>query len=410
MGKGGDYILAQRVEQHVIRKTSRIWRVIDQNCFFSKNLYNYANYVIRQEFIGTGQWLRYGKLDKMLHNTDPYKELKSQPSQQTLSTLDSVWKSYFKAIRDWKIHPEKYLGMPKIPKYLKKNGRFPWYIKNNNCYIKDGILHFQVKRLHGVTFQTNVKGRLLGVRFIPRGSCYVMEIITEVNIPDHEQKPMSRIAGIDLGVNNFATITNNIGAQPIIVNGKGLKSINQFYNKRRAQMQSELKRRNDKHSSSALEELTFKRLCRVKSFMHTASKKAIIYCLENDIDTLICGLNGGWKQEVNTGRQNNQKFCSIPYDMFIRQLEYKCQEVGIRFVTTEESYTSGTSFLDDEQPNESSYNKSRRIKRGLFQSGRGLINADVNGSLQIIKKVSENAFAGYSVGVAGLQPTILNVA
>jgi putative transposase len=134
------------------------------------------------------------------------------------------------------------------------------------------------------------------------------------------------------------------------------------------------------------------------------------YCLENGIDTLICGLNKEWKQEVNTGKRNNQKFCSIPYDMFIKQLEYKCQEVGIRFITTEESYTSGTSFLDGELPTETFYNKSRRIKRGLFESGKGLINADVNAGMQIIKKVSENAFAGYSVGVAGCQPMVINVA
>jgi putative transposase len=144
--------------------------------------------------------------------------------------------------------------------------------------------------------------------------------------------------------------------------------------------------------------------------MHAASRKTVNYCLEHDIDTLVCGLNSGWKQEVDTGKRNNQKFCSIPYDMFIQQLTYKCQENGIRFITTEESYTSGTSFLDGERPLETFYNKSRRVHRGLFKSENGLINADVNGSLQIIKKVSENAFTGYSVGVAGCQPTVINVA
>jgi putative transposase len=237
-----------------------------------------------------------------------------------------------------------------------------------------------------------------------------MEIIKEVEIPEFPERPMIRIAGIDLGINNFATITNNIGVQPIIINGKGLKAMNQFYNKRRAQMQSDLKCRNGMNKSRALEELTFKRFCRIKNFMHAASRKAVNYCLEHDIDTLVCGLNSGWKQEVNTGRKNNQKFVSIPYDMFIRQLEYKCQENGIKFTTTEEAYTSGTSFLDGEQPVEFFYNKNRRVHRGLFKSENGLINADVNGSLQIIRKVSENAFAGYSVEVACLQPLVLNVA
>jgi putative transposase len=219
---------------------------------------------------------------------------------------------------------------------------------------------------------------------------------------------MSRIAGIDLGINNFATITNNIGAQPIIINGKGLKAVNQFYNKQRAAIQSELMKRHHKRSSHVLDDLTFKRFCRIKNFMHAASRRVVNYCLEHGIDTLVCGLNIGWKQEVNAGKKNNQKFHAIPYDMFIRQLEYKCQENGIRFISTEESYTSGTSFLDGEHPTEAFYNKSRRIYRGLFKSERGLINADVNGSLQIIKKVSPNAFNGYGVGVECLQPLVLN--
>ena len=403
-------LIVQRVEQHVIKHGGVLWHEVDRNCFFSKNLYNYANYTIRQKFINDGRWIRYAEMDKMLQRSEPYKELMSQPSQQTLKVLDKTWKSFFVSIKDWKKNPSKYLGMPKLPKYLPKDGRFPWYIKNNSCRIRDGRLEFVIKRLHGVTFQTKSPGRLLGVRFIPRGSCYVMEIIKEVEIPDFTERPISRIAGIDLGINNFATISNNIGAQPIIINGKWLKSVNQFYNKRRAKMQSDLKRRSGKNKSRALEELTFKRFCRIKSFMHAASRKTVNYCLEHDIDTLVCGLNSGGKQEVNTGKRNNQKFYFIPYDMFIRQLEYKCQENEIRFITTEESYTSGTSFLDGEQPTEALYNKSRRIHRGLFESKNGLINADVNGSLQIIKKVSEDAFTGYSVGVACLQPSVLNVA
>lgn len=403
-------MITQRVEQHVIKRSSVLWKIVDENCFFSKNLYNYANYVIRQEFINNGRWIHFAELDKMLQQSDPYKELMSQPSQQTLKVLDKAWKSFFTSIKDWKQNPSKYLGMPKLPKYLPKDGRFPWYIKNNSCRIRDGRLEFIIKRLHDVVFPTRSPGRLLGVRFIPRGSCYVMEIIKEVEIPDFPERHVSRIAGIDLGINNFATITNNIGVQPIIINGKGLKAINQFYNKRRAAMQADLKQRNGKNKSHALDDITFKRFCRVKNFIHAASRRVVNYCLEHGIDTLVCGLNSGWKQEVNTGKKNNQKFVSIPYDTFIRQLEYKCQENGIKFITTEESHTSGTSFLDDEQPTESFYNKSRRIRRGLFRSQNGLINADVNGSLQIIKKVSENAFAGYSVGVACLQPLVLNVA
>jgi putative transposase len=364
---------------------------------------------VRQEFTKNGEWIRYHELDKMLQKSEPYKTLKSQPSQCTLQMLDRSWSSYFEGIKEWEADKEKFLGKPNLPGYKPKNGRYPWFIKNNSSYIQDGILHFRLKRLDGIVFATRAKGRLICVRFIPRGSCYVMEIVTEVEIAGKKHCPMSRIAGIDLGINNFVTITNNIGARPIIINGKGLKSINQFYNKRRAQIQGYLKYRNGRYNSRALDDLYFKRSCRIKNFMHAASRKVVTFCIKNEIDTLVCGLNKGWKQEVNTGKENNQRFYSIPYNMFIKQMSYKCQESGIRFLTHEESFTSGTSFLDEEMPTRAFYNKSRRIQRGLFQSGMGLVNADVNAGMQIIKKVFPNAFESYGIEV-DLQPVMLNVA
>lgn len=403
-------IKRQRVEQIHINRSHPIWRTIDENCFYSKNLYNYANYIVRQEFIATGKWIRYNELAHTLRHSEPYIQLKSQPSQQTLTALDHVWKSFFVAIKDWKKHPEKYLGRPKLPGYKAKNGRFPWYIKNNTCYVDEQkVLHFQVKRLHGVTFQTRTDGRLLGVRFIPRGSVYVMECVFEVEVPDVPEGEPLRIAGIDLGVNNLVTLVNNIGERPIIINGKPLKSINQFYNKRKAKMQSELSARNGQRTSRALEELVYKRHNRVKTYLHKTSRMVVNWCLSRSIDTLVCGLNKGWKQECVMSKPNTQKFVYIPYDMLIRQLEYKCQAVGIRFVVTEESYTSGTSFLDEEQPVQEQYNRSRRKKRGLFQTLERLINADVNGAFQIIKKVVPNAFTGYGIEVVNLTPLVLNV-
>ena len=334
----------------------------------------------------------------------------SQPAQQTLKVLDKVWKSFFVAIKDWKKHPDKYLGMPKLPGYKAKNGRFPWYIKNNSCRIEqDGKLTFQIKRLHGVTFQTRTDGRLLGVRFIPRGSVYVMEVVFEVEVPDAPTGEPIRIAGIDLGVNNLVTLANNIGERPIIINGKALKAINQFYNKRKAVMQSELMLRHGKRKSRALEELSYKRHNRVKTYLHKASRMAVDWCVEHDIDTLVCGLNKGWKQESNLGKFNNQKFVDIPHSVLIKQLEYKCQTAGIRFAIIEETYTSGTSFMDGENPIQEQYNKSRRKKRGLFQASERYINADVNGAFQIIKKVVPNAFR-YGIGAINLTPLILNVA
>lgn len=399
-----------RTEQHQIKRRDSLWKVVDENCFFSKNLYNYANYYIRQEFINNGNWIRYNELDKILHVSDPYKELMSQPAQQTLAILDKNWKSFFTAIKDWKKYPEKYLGRPRPPKYLPKDGRYVWSIKNNTCYVKDGVLHFQVKRLHGVTFPVRTDGRLLCVRFIPHGSHYTMEVIFEVEVPNIPTTPMERVAGIDLGVDNLVTMSNNIGQSPIIIKGGRIKAINQFYNKSKAQMQSELKRRNDKNWSKSLGILTMKRNNRIKTYLHATSRWIADYCVGNGIDTLICGLNKEWKQNCKMNTINSQKFCYIPHDTLIWQLRYKCENVGIRFVLTEEAYTSGTSFLDGELPVKEKYNKSRRVKRGLFKSGAGLVNADVNGAYQIIKKVFPEAFDGYGIGAECLQPVVISVA
>lgn len=385
-----------------------LWRIVDENCFYSKNVYNSTNYAIRQEFIGNGRWMRYRELAKILKTIDAYKELKSQPAQQTIAMVDTAWKSFFSSIKDWKANPEKYLGRPKIPKYLPKDGRYIWSIKNNISYIKDGLLHFQVKRLHGITFPTKARGRLLCVRFVPRGGVYVMEIVTEVEVPDQPTTETTRICGIDLGVNNLVTMTNNIGNLPIIVKGGRVKAINQLYNKRKAAIQSELKRRNNRHWSRRLDDVSLRRNNQIKTFLHLVSRRIIQYCTKNNIDTLICGLNKGWKQEINTGHANNQRFCYIPFDMLLSQLEYKCQDVGIRFSRTEESYTSGTSFLDEEKPTKENYDKTRRLKRGLFQASKCVINADVNAAYQIIKKVVPNAFCD-GVEAACCRPLILKM-
>ena len=380
------------------------------NCYYSKNLYNYANFIVRQEFVTNRKWLKYRELDVLLNSSEPYKQLMSQPSQEVLRVLERTWKSFFSGMRSWKKDSSQYLGMPKIPGYKPKDGRFLWFIKNNSCYVDaENVLHFQIKRLHGVTFRLHQTGKLMGVRFVPNGSNYVMEVVFEVDIPDAPTKPPMRIAGIDLGVNNLVTLVNNIGKQPIIINGKPLKSINQFYHKRKAKMTSELMSRNNQRTSRRISNLTCKRNNRVLTYLHKTSKKIVAWCVENGIDTLVCGINDGWKQNCVLGKRNTQTFSYIPYVTLIKQLEYKCQTRGIRFITTNESYTSGTSFLDGEAPTCENYNKRRRISRGLFKANGQLINADVNGAFQIVKKVFPDAFTGYGIVASDLTPLILNV-
>jgi len=345
-------------------------------------------------------------MDKALHHSEPYKELMSQASQCTLQVLDRAWRSFFASIKDWKKNPDKYLGRPKLPKYKKKDGRFSWYLKNNQTWIKDGYLGFQLRVMNGYKFKTHIEGRLISVRFIPKGTIYTMEIVYEIEVPEVIPETKN-IIGIDLGVNNFVTMVNNIGLKPIIINGKGIKSINQYYNKKKARFQSELRIRHDKGWSNKLDSLTRKRFNRIKNYIHHTSHYIIDYCKENQIDTIVLGLNKTWKQECKMNDKATQNFIYIPYNMLINQLQYKCQNNSINFIITEEAYTSGTSYLDNELPIKRNYNKSRRIKRGLFKSNKGLyINSDVNGAFQIMRKV----FPKVIYGIEGsLTPTIINV-
>lgn len=394
----------QRAEQIIIKKDHPKFKLIDEMCFNSKNLYNEANYVIRQKFIESGEYINYYDMNKEFKTHENYKLCMSQPANSTLRLLDKNWKSYFRAIKDWKSHPDKYLGMPKLPNYLPKDGRFPWMIPNNSCKYdeENGELYFRLNILKGYKFKCRCLGRLIQVRFIPRGTCYVMEICYEIEVPDCLTEN-NNIAAIDIGVDNLITMSNNIGESPLIINGKPLKSINQQYNKEKAKIQSELMKCNGQSWSKKLDNLTLKRFQRVKNYMHNASALVIKWCIEHNIDTLVVGKNDTWKQE----KKHMQNFTSIPYEMLLQQLQYKCENAGIKYIETEEAYTSGTSYLDNEAPIKENYNKERRVQRGLFQAKDTLINADVNGSLQIMRKVFPDSYTGYGIEVV-LTPTIVN--
>lgn len=400
-----------RCEQIVITRNHPKFKIIDQQCFYSKNLYNEANYVIRQKFFEDGEYIPYRKMNFDFKTHENYKLCFSQPANCTLRLLDKNWKSFFTAIKDWKKNSSKYLGMPKPPKYLKKDGRFAWMIPNNQLYYnyEKSTIYIRNRLMNDYDWKCRCLGRPIHVRFVPKGSCYVMEIVYEIEV-DEAKVFNNRIASIDLGIDNLVTMANNIGEKPIIVNGKGVKSINQYYNKRLAKERSSLKRRNGKNWSKKLDDMTFKRHKRIKNYMHNASAYIVKWCIENDISTLVVGINHGWKQDTSMSKKSNQKFVSIPYDMLLGQLKCKCENYGIQYIETEESYTSGTSFLDGEEPIKNNYDKTRRIKRGLFKSNSGrLINSDVNGACQIMKKVFPNAFDNERYGIeVFLTPTIIN--
>lgn len=336
-----------------------------------------------------------------MKDSEPYKDLGSNVGQGTLRILDKNWKSFFVAIKDWSKNPSKYLGRPKLPKYKPKDGRFVLYLDSNKVKLKDRYVYFAWKpfKQFNNRFRTNAKERILQCRFIPKGSHYVMEIVYEMEVSECSDSS-DRVAAIDVGVDNFITMVNNIGEKPIVVKGGIIKSINQYYNKQKAEIQSELKKTNKQDWSKRLQKLADKRYEMIKYQMHCISKYVIDWCVLYNIDTLIVGHNDEWKQN-NKGMQN---FTYISYDMFIQMLVYKCENNGIRFVETEEGYTSGTSFVDNEDPVKENYDKSRRVYRGLFVGNNGIqINADVNGAYQILKKVIPNAYANGIEG-AGLHP------
>ena len=462
-------MLVNRVEQHIINQNHELYKKIDEYSFKAKNLYNCANYLIRQTFIITSKlnqeqqeflsWINLnvddfnvykatnlqkshekGKnLDKQIKKMDYFsaehrylgydfleflvsagpdkKALMAQPAQQVLRLLDGVWTSFFASIKDWKINPHKYSGMPKLPKYKHKTkGRYNVVFTNQNCKIKDGLVQFPTC-FNQFLLKTKVTGQLQQVRIKPLGGQYLLEVVYRKEIDEVQQEANQNIIGIDLGLNNFVTITNNIGLKPIVINGRTIKSMNQYYNKHVSRYKAILKKETGRDHSKRQNKLTKKRNNKIKNFMHKSSRLIINYCVENNIDTVVIGNNKNWKQEIELGKTNNQNFVQIPYSMLINQLKYKGEDAGIRIVVVEESYTSKASFLDNDiiptynKASEEKYSFSgRRIKRGLYKSKNStLINADVNGSYNILRKAFPKAFADGIEGVR-LHPIKYNIA
>jgi putative transposase len=237
------------------------------------------------------------------------------------------------------------------------------------------------------TQQKNLKQ----VRIVPQASCYAIEVVYE----GKEKKSIEKgnKASIDLGVNNLATLTFNNTNQAYLINGRPLKSINQYYNKRKARLQGDLKTRHNQYESNKTSRLTKKRNNKIDDYLHKSSKILVEKLRENNTSQLVIGYNKAWKQGINLGKTTNQKFVSIPFLKFMEQLQYKCQLEGIQVLTQEESYTSKCSALDLEPIKKQPSYQGRRIKRGLFVSKEGkLINADVNGSLNIGRKAFGDEF------------------
>ena len=374
------------VEQHIIKSNNVLYKDLDNLCFLSKNLYNQALYRIRQQFFEDKSFKNYYEVNKELHdeNQVDYRALPANSSQETLKLVNQNYSSFFKSL-------QKHIKGVKIPRYLDKTKGRQIVVYNHmtlpSNLLEKGIIKLPKSNIQFKTKQKNIRQ----VRIVPKNNYIVIEVIYEATIKEL-LKDNKRYMSIDLGIDNLASCSSNV-TKSFIINGKPVKSINQYYNKKKAVLQSELKLKQNKNTSKHLQNLTLKRNNKIKDYFHKASRYIVNQLVNQSINTLIIGKNDGWKQETNIGNVNNQNFTSIPHQMFINQLKYKCQLEGINVIEQEESYTSKVSFFDNDfipvygQNDELFKSSGKRIKRGLYKVSSGLVlNADINGSLNIMRK------------------------
>jgi IS605 OrfB family transposase len=391
----------QLVEQHSIDRHDPRFAVIDPACFASKNLYNAGLYILRQAFFAQDHVPSYAKLAHCLKDTTEFRALPAKVAQWTVRQVCTDWSNFWKAHSAYQRSPHKFTGRPKLPHYKPKaDGR------NLLVYTRQAISGPALKegRIYpsqlGIKVHTKRK-ELQQVRIVPHASHYVVEVVYSV-------KPTSRTANklypkwaasLDLGIDVLAAVTSNKkGIIPFLVNGRPLKSVNAYYNKRRADFQASLPR--GQYTSHRLTSLTDKRNRKVDHYLHWASRTIVDWMVSERIGTLIIGHTRGWKQEVNIGSVNNQNFVASPHSRFIHMLTYKAQREGIRVIVQEEGYTSKCSFLDLEPIRKHAQYCGRRVKRAEFISAQGQpIHADVNGSYNILRKALPSAFARGIQGV-----------
>jgi putative transposase len=345
-------------------------------------------------------YVDYNFLDSLFKITvqNDYRSLPAQSSQGVMKMVFQNWQSFYASLKDYKVNPSKYKGKPRIPKYSRSMEKDVVFT-NQDCVIKDDkFLKFpKTKERLNIGKLGFSEGKLKQVRVVPKYSEYVVELVMDVPTEQKECLDNGRYMSIDLGIDNLATIVTNTGRSPVLVKGKNVKSINQYYNKKKAYFLGILRQGKQTNegpfTSERLERLHQKRHRKMKDIFHKASSEVMKIALEENINTIIIGQNKEWKQNSNIGKRNNQSFVSIPHSLFIKMITYKAEEYGIEVIVTEESYTSKASFVDgDDIP---TYGESvgkkqfsgKRIRRGLYRSGRDcLINADVNGAANILKK------------------------
>ena len=381
--------------------TKEEYNILRELCRTSKNLTNQAIYNIRQYYFQEKQFLRYESNYHELKNSDNYKLLNSNMAQQILKNVDQMFKSFFALIKLAKQGKYNFKHI-RIPKYLPKNG-YSNLIIGQIRLRKDNILTIPFsntfKKKYEIKIQIKTPKVLEGkkikeIRIIPKFNARFFEIqYTYETQEENIQLNTNNALAIDLGVNNLCTCITNAG-KSFIIDGRKLKSINQFFNKQNAKLQSIKDKQTIKRQTKQQYLISCKRKNRVNDYINKTCRYIINYCLSNDIGTLVIGYNQSFQNKTNLGRKNNQIFTQLPFGKIREKLEYLCKRYNINYILQEESYTSKASFFDnDELPiynadNPQTYEFSgKRIKRGLYQTKNNyLFNADCNGALNILRK------------------------
>ena len=371
-------------ERHLIKSTHPFYDECDKLTFLAKNLYNATLYYQRDSFFNKDFKNYYDVNRVFVHgNQKDYRALPTRVSNQVLMLVDKSFKSYFALLKK-KVNGD-YSRNVRIPRYLNKtNGRcvVP-YPKGALSLKNEGFVKFSKT---DILVRTKVPRKdVQAARIVPKGNHFVIEILYKATRKPLKSDTPKRVAFVDPGLNNLMTVTSNC-FNPMIYNGRALKAINQLSNKNIAALQSKLSEKGLR-TSSLLQSIYARRINRLTDSLHKITTQLVNHLDSYNIDTVIFGHNIGQKQDINLGEVTNQNFVQVPFTQLMQLLKYKCELRGIRFIETEESYTSKCSFLDEEEIRKHSAYKGKRLRRGLFESSTGkLINADVNGSLNIGRK------------------------
>lgn len=388
-------------KQNLKHLTSTQYQMLREMCHLSKNVYNESLYNIRQHYFSEGSYLRYEANYPLMKTSENYRRLGANVAQQTMRNADYSFKSFFGLLKlaksgkyeSWRI---------RLPQYLPKDGLFKLCL--TQAQIKDGKFKVPVspefrkeypeKVMIGIPEYIRDK-RIHQIHIIPKHSGKFFEVVYMFDDDEAVQATLddSKFLGIDLGINNLATCVTSTG-ESFIIDGKKLKSINQWYNKELARLSSIKDKQKIKGFTNKQYLITRKRNNRVQNYLYCAAKKIVNYCIQNQIGNIVIGYNDGFQENPNLGKVNNQKFVMIPFGRLKSRIEYLCEQSWIKFIQQEESYTSKASFFDgDEMPKWNPQNpkqgsfSGRRIQRGLYQTSIGYkFNADVNGALNILRK------------------------